>query len=176
MNEFKHVDKKAKTKWRVSRTIGLIAIVAVLFPITAVLAASTALGAWSWLIFGVIVLLQLANLIVYPIIEYIQWQYMIAEDRIEIKKGIFWRSHCIVPISRIQHVCTVAAPLQRMFGLASVAIYTAGGTHVIQELNKETATQICELLQNEVNKRIDAMIALEKAKLAELEGEQGAEV
>lgn len=178
MEEFSRVDKRAKTKWRISRLITLIFLAIVLLPIAlSVQAMATPeLATLTWIGAGVVLLAQLINLIVYPIIEYIQWSYMIAEDRIEIKKGIFWRSHTIIPISRIQHVSAVRGPLQRMLGLSSIVITTAGGQCSIQELSKDVAERICDALQNEVQKRVEALIAIEQAKLVHPEAVEKAEV
>lgn len=165
MKEFSRVDKKAKTKWRVSRSIGLLFLAAMSAGalLTVHSLESKPLFILAAIVCGVILLLQILNIVVYPIIEYIQWAYLIDADRIEIKKGIIWRTHTVIPISRIQHVCTKSGPLQNMFGLASVDINTAGGVHSIEELNKKTAEEICELLKNIVNIKVAEQRAKEAA-------------
>ena len=164
MKEFSRVDKKAKTKWRLTRFIGLVflLIISAVGILAVASAEDTALTVLAGIVFGVVILAQLVNLIVYPIIEYIQWEYLIDDDRIEIKKGIFWRSHTVIPISRIQHVSSKSGPVQNMFGLASVEINTAGGVHSIDELNKETAREICEKLKNIVNLKVAEQRAREQ--------------
>ncbi len=170
MKEFSRVDKKAKTKWRISRFLGLLVLAGISAGAMAMVsgAGDTGLNILCAICCGIVLLLQLLNLIVYPIIEYIQWQYLVDDDRIEIKKGIFWRSHTVIPISRIQHVSAKSGPLQNMLGLSTVQINTAGGVHTIDELNKETAAQICDKLRNIVNlkvaeQRAKNMIAENKA-------------
>lgn len=158
MKEFTRVDKKAKTKWRLSRLIGLIFLALI-----AAVLIFTVNNVWCTVICTAVLLLQLVNMIVYPIIEYIQWEYLIDDDRIEIKKGIFWRSHTVIPISRIQHVSYKSGPMQNIFGLASVDINTAGGVHSIEEVNKETAQKICELLKNIVNLKVAEKRSIEQA-------------
>lgn len=158
MKEFTRVDKKAKTKWRLSRFIGLLMLAAI-----SAVACLSVQETWCYVVCGIALLVQLINLIVYPIIEYIQWEYLIDDDRIEIKKGIFWRSHTVIPISRIQHVSSKSGPMQNMFGLASVDINTAGGVHSIDELNKETAADICERLKNIVNLKVAEKRSVEQA-------------
>ncbi len=150
MGSFSRVDKKAKAKWRLTRFIGLILLALIGLPF--VLGNSEISAAW--VIYAGVLFIQLLNLIIYPIIEYIQWSYLIDEDRIEIKKGIFWRSHTIIPISRIQHVAAGSGPIQRMFKLATVSIHTAGGVHTICELSASTAEEICGKLQNVVNLKV----------------------
>lgn len=149
MKEFTRVDKKAKIKWSLSRLGGLI-----LLGIVAAIAIPSVNELWCTICCIAALALQLINMIVYPIIEYIQWEYLIDDDRIEIKKGIFWRSHTVVPISRIQHVSYKSGPLQNIFGLASVEIHTAGGVQTIEEVSKDTAKKICELLKNIVNLKV----------------------
>ena len=165
MKEFSRVDKKAKIKWRVSRSIGLLVLAAMSAGalLTVYSLENKPLFILAAVICGVVLLFQILNIIVYPIIEYIQWAYLIDDDRIEIKKGIIWRSHTVIPISRIQHVCTKSGPLQNVFGLASVDINTAGGVHTIEELNKKTAEEICELLKNIVNIKVAEQRAKEAA-------------
>ena len=156
--EFKRVGKKAKAKWRLTRFLGLL-ILAIPFVIALLsyLSVKDTEGLVFLIITGAAVLIQLVNTIVYPIIEYIQWSYLISDDRIEIKKGIFWKTHTVLPISRIQHVCAKQGPIQRMFGLGTIEIMTAAGMHRIEELDHETAEEICSLLQGYLNKKLAAL-------------------
>jgi len=174
MKEFSRVDKKAKTKWRLGRLIGLI-FLALISVVVMMVAVEEGFALAAGIICGIVLLLQLANLIIYPIIEYIQWSYLIDDDRIEIKKGIFWRSHTVIPISRIQHVSSKSGPMQNIFGLATVEINTAGGVHTIDEVSKATAAQICELLKNIVNLKVAEKRAADSIK-AEKDAAQASDV
>lgn len=46
------------------------------------------------------------------------------------RSGLFWRKTVIVAFNRVQHVEVSSGPLQRKFGLASVKLFTAGGSSV----------------------------------------------
>lgn len=169
--EFQRVDKKAKTKWRFSRIIGLIFGVLPISVITMLICLAIADGDFTgittivgWCIVAVMVIIQLLSIFVYPPIEYIQWQYMIASDRIEIKKGIFYRTHTVIPISRIQHVTVTQGVLQRPFKLSTVQIHTAGDVMEIQELNTEVAEEICSRLQKRVNVKVEEKQAAEASQ------------
>ena len=176
--EFQRVDKKAKTKWRFSRIIALIFAV---IPLAAlVLAIFYGIGAdegsetmkiIGWIAAGIIVLVQLLSIFIYPPIEYIQWAYMIAPDRIEIKKGIFYRTHTVIPISRIQHVAVTQGVLQRPFKLSTVQIHTAGDVMEIQELSTDVAEEICSRLQKRVNVKVEEKNAAEAMKQSGAESE-----
>lgn len=61
------------------------------------------------------------------------------------RSGLFWRKEVIVAFNRVQHVEVSSGPLQRKFGLASVKLFTAGGSSVdlrIDGLTAERAEQI----------------------------------
>ncbi len=151
--EFQRVDKKAKAKWRFSRTLGLIFGILPLSVVIMLICfwlSGTAITV-GWCIVAAIAVIQLLTIFIYPPIEYIQWQYLIAPDRIEIKKGIFFRTHTVIPISRIQHISVTQGVLQRPFKLSTVSIHTAGDTMEIQELNTDVAEEICSRLQKRVN-------------------------
>lgn len=174
--EFQRVDKKAKTKWRFSRIIGFIFGIMPASVITMLICfgidsdggsgIATIVG---WCIVALMVLVQLLQIFIYPPIEYAQWQYMIAPDRIEIKKGIFYRTHTVIPISRIQHVAVTQGVLQRPFKLSTVQIHTAGDVMEIQELNTEVAEEICSRLQKRVNVKVEEKQAAEAAQNAQPE-------
>lgn len=155
--DFQRVDRRAKAKWRFSRVMALIFAVLPLDALILLICSAVAEQAWQpaeELGIGVataLVVLQLLQIILYPPIEYAQWQYMIAPDRIEIKKGIFYRIHTVIPISRIQHVAVTQGVLQRPFGLSTVQLHTAGDVMEIQELSTEMAEKICSYLQKRVN-------------------------
>lgn len=42
--------------------------------------------------------------------------------------GIFWRHQVIVPFARIQHVETITGPIDRLFGICRMRIFTSGGS------------------------------------------------
>ena len=161
MKEYKRVDKKAKIAWTITRLVFML-----------VVAGGVALGLFSaaenesefmqniWITAAVAVPLLLFA-IIYPQVEYVQWAYSISDDRIEIKKGIIWRKYTVLPVARIQHVESACGVLQRMLGLSTVKIFTAGGMHKIENLSAKTAEEICSLLEQQVTKKIRAKEAAE---------------
>ena len=53
--------------------------------------------------------------------------YAVREHDVLYRSGIVWRRQTTVPFSRIQHVEFTRGPLERVFRLATVELYTAGG-------------------------------------------------
>lgn len=54
--------------------------------------------------------------------------YVLRDRDILFRKGVIWRSVTAIPFNRIQHVETSSNPLDRKFGLATLQLYTAGGS------------------------------------------------
>jgi len=54
--------------------------------------------------------------------------YAVRQKDILYTSGLIFRSTTIIPFNRIQHIEIVSGPIDRMFHLASLKIFTAGGT------------------------------------------------
>ena len=75
------------------------------------------------------------------------------ERDIVYRSGLIWRKMVIIPFNRIQHVEVSSGPLQRKFGLASVKLFTAGGSSVdlkIDGLSTERAEQIRAFIASKI--------------------------
>lgn len=99
-------------------------------------------------IFGLVALEAIFAIGIKPSIEYRQWRYLIGEERIELIHGIFFTQRTLIPINRIQHLKIQQGILQKRFDLASVDIYTAGGSHQIQALRYVEADGIVRKLNH----------------------------
>ena len=60
------------------------------------------------------------------LLRYRLWGYEIRDDSIYLERGVFTRVRTVVPFVRIQHVDSSRGPLERLAGLASTVVYTAG--------------------------------------------------
>ncbi|MEM9303061.1 MAG: PH domain-containing protein [Pseudomonadota bacterium] len=56
--------------------------------------------------------------------------FAVREHDVALRSGLYFRKTVILPYNRIQHAEVSQGPLQRRFGLASLKIFTAGGTSV----------------------------------------------
>ena len=85
-----------------------------------------------WLGCGLGLLLSIASglfALLWPKIEYAKISYRIDPLGIEIHQGVLWRSQICVPIGRVQHADVGQGPLQRIFGVSTLTLYTAGTSH-----------------------------------------------
>jgi hypothetical protein len=64
-----------------------------------------------------------------PVVRYRHIAYQVDSDEICIRRGVLWRSIHTVPRSRVQHTDVSQGPIERMYELATLIIYTAGTQH-----------------------------------------------
>lgn len=73
-------------------------------------------------------LLLIATFYVFVTVKGFRYKgYLLREHDISYRTGYIFRSTTTVPLVRIQHSEVTQGPLQRLFDLATVKIYTAGG-------------------------------------------------
>lgn len=101
----------------------------------AVLAAVA--GAFTWvdplsfglppvLVGGVVFVAALALGVGYASVRYRAWRFEVREDTLYLERGVFTRVRTVVPYVRVQHVDSQRGPLERVLGLSTVVVYTAG--------------------------------------------------
>lgn len=62
----------------------------------------------------------------WPALAYRHASLRVDVQGIEIRRGVVWRNVIAVPRSRVQHIDVSQGPLERLFGLGTMRIYTAG--------------------------------------------------
>ncbi len=80
-------------------------------------------GAW---IGGVVFVLATVLGVVFSVLRYRIWTYQVRKDSLYLKRGVLTRVNTVAPYVRIQHVDTRRGPIERIFGLATTVVYTAG--------------------------------------------------
>lgn len=59
-------------------------------------------------------------------VDHARWGWRLTGDLFEVRHGVLVRRMNLVPRSRIQNVTTTAGPLQRRYGVVTLAVHTAG--------------------------------------------------
>jgi membrane protein YdbS with pleckstrin-like domain len=62
----------------------------------------------------------------HAVLLYRDWRFELQEDALYLERGVLTRIETAVPYVRVQHVDTQRSPVDRVLGLSSVVIYTAG--------------------------------------------------
>lgn len=76
---------------------------------------------------GAVVAAVITPLVVgHAVLRYRSWRYELQGDALELERGVLTRVETAVPYVRIQHVDTQRGPVDRLLGLSSVVVYTAG--------------------------------------------------
>ncbi|WP_117591589.1 PH domain-containing protein [Haloprofundus halophilus] len=60
------------------------------------------------------------------LLRYRYWRYEVRDDSLYLERGVFTRVRTVVPFVRIQHVDSSRSPVERLAGLATTVVYTAG--------------------------------------------------
>ncbi|MFB6103778.1 MAG: PH domain-containing protein [Halobacteriaceae archaeon] len=79
------------------------------------------------------------------------WRFEVREEELYIRRGVFTRVTTLVPYVRVQHVDSRRGPVERLVGLGSVVVYTAGsrGSDVtIPGLTRERAEALQQRLRD----------------------------
>ena len=105
-----------------------------------------------WILSGVIFLFVLSLLVIY--FGFFKKSYAIREKDIIYNKGLFWRSSIAIPFNRVQHCEVAIGPIDRMFGLSELKIFTAGGASsdlTIHGLRPDTSNRLKDYIVNKTS-------------------------
>ena len=76
--------------------------------------------------FGAVAALALVALLLVPRRRYRAWGRALVGDELHIRHGLWLRMVTVVPFGRVQHIDVAHGPLERLFGLATLILHTAG--------------------------------------------------
>jgi membrane protein YdbS with pleckstrin-like domain len=102
--------------------------------------------------------LVLGAVLIWPSIALPRRGYVLRDKDVLFKKGVIWRSVTAIPFNRIQHVETSSTPFDRKFELATLQLFTAGGTGgdlKIDGLAADTAEQLRLFILQKVGRSIE---------------------
>jgi hypothetical protein len=85
----------------------------------------------------------------WPALEYNAYRYMVRDQDLLVQSGVLFRRWSSIPHNRIQHVDTRQGPLERVFGLSRLLVFTAAGMSAdgsIPGLRTDEAERLRDLL------------------------------
>jgi uncharacterized protein len=120
----------ARAEWRLEQALmWIVALVAGLLlagPLDGVLERLVLIVPLVGLVVGVTVV---------PELRWRRWRWDVSADAIDIRHGTFTIRRTLIPMLRVQHVETTSDVIDQQFGLATVNIHTAAGSHTIPLLS-----------------------------------------
>jgi membrane protein YdbS with pleckstrin-like domain len=105
-------------------------------------ASSDAPGVLAWLLRVLAVLVVALGGVVLPLLRWRSWRYEVRDEEIDLLRGVLVVRRTLIPMTRVQHVDTQRTVLSDLFGLRSVTVHTAAGSHTIPALRPGDATAI----------------------------------
>ena len=81
--------------------------------------------AMDYTLLGICIGLLLMTVLVPPL-SYSRWRFGFLGDLLLMRYGILFVEERAVPVRRMQHVDLTRGPIERLFGLATLVVYTAG--------------------------------------------------
>lgn len=150
---YRRLEPESKKSMYLGNLIGIIIAVAIIF--------AAVHFSESWFpdnhdLVNIALYAILAILVVYAIVEpeimYRRYRYRMDDEKIEVRRGIVYITHAMVPIERVHQVDVSEGPINRMYGLANVNITTAGGVVTIEYLKEDVAEGIAAKLNENVVK------------------------
>ena len=141
------LDPKSKTSMYLGNLIKIALLSAVVVPVLVfsydIFADRRATGCAVVIALYAIALIYL---MVTPQVFYRRYRYRLDDDKVEVRRGVFFVTHTLVPIERVHQVQVRKGPINKMLGLADVQITTAGGAASLEFLDESTAESIAARL------------------------------
>ncbi|GGO02096.1 PH domain-containing protein [Saccharibacillus kuerlensis] len=135
--------------WIAASRLGSAYFYAIPLLISAALTVFAAMRDWNWLPLwaGSLVTIGFALLFVFavfriPVILYNRFGFAVFEEEVEIRKGLFFITETLIPMTKVQHVELESGPILRKYKLAELKIVTAATTHRIAGLKTEEAESL----------------------------------
>ncbi len=156
---YKSLDKKGITVMRINAIISgfiITVIVLILLYFCLINSEDTFIKFLAITIASAIEIGVLLDIFLFPVIRYKRYKYLITNEKIEVKKGLFLITRSIVQIKRVQKIEISDGPIDRKFSLANVNIFTASGMVNIKFLNKEEAENITEEINTLLKKELES--------------------
>lgn len=100
----------------------------------------------------------LAIAVLSPPLAWARWRYGFLGDLLLLRYGILFVEERAVPVRRMQHVDLVRGPLERLFGLATLVVFTAGNEGSAFRVPGLTAAAAQELRDRIVEARGDGRL------------------
>jgi len=114
------LDPRVRVVWAVRALLGAVVLGGALLVLDR-FAVSVPLWAVGAAV-GLVAVLGLAHVV----LRYRRWRYELQADALYLERGVVTEVETAVPFVRIQHVDTQRGPLERLAGVSSVVLYTAG--------------------------------------------------
>ena len=151
-NSALRLDPSTVMLWRLQR---LVRLVFVGIPTLVAIGVIVANSLPTTLVIVVVLTLIAMNLVFtlfWPAFEYNAFRYTVRDHDLLVQSGVIFRRWSSIPHERIQHVDTRQGPLERIFGLSRLLVFTAAGMSADGSI-PGLATADAERLRDQLSRR-----------------------
>lgn len=129
--QWNHLDPAVKTLWVLGNLVGLFIVLGIGVGLDFAARSQPIVEAIGFRLYpGVAALLFILVFGMLPFVliglKYRNTLYLVTEDEVCTRSGIWWKSERYVPRARIQYVDVTSGPIERNLGLATLAVYVGG--------------------------------------------------
>lgn len=103
----------------------------------------------------IVLFLAIFNFIL-PFYIYRLYGYQLNGDTVMVQRGVLFRRNVIIPIKRIQHIEKYQGPIQSLFHLTTVIIYTAGSNVLIIGVATDQVDSLIESIRQPLQHYLDS--------------------
>lgn len=102
--------------------------------------------------------LLFAAAVILPPLQWWRWRYGLNHDLLLLRYGLVFLEERAVPVQRMQHVDLLRGPIERLFGLATLVVFTAGNEGSAFRVPGLSLAQATELRERIVQLRGDGQL------------------
>lgn len=105
-------------------------------------------------LYYILVVWTLLDIILTQTVGYKRVKYSISDKSVEVYRGIYFISHEIVPIKRMQQVNINQGPINKLLKLSNIDVITSGGQVELKYIKEEEVDEIASLLRDKINEAV----------------------
>lgn len=105
-------------------------------------------------LYYVLLVWTLLDIVLTQTIGYKRVKYSIDDKSVEVYRGIYFISHEIVPIKRMQQVNINQGPINKLLKLSNIDVITSGGQVELKYIKEEEVEEIASLLRDKINEAV----------------------
>ena len=151
-NSSQRLDPNTVMLWRMQRMARLFVVTIPMLIALGIASATTVRVELVVVVVLTIIAMNIVFTLFWPALEYNAFRYLVRDNDLLVQHGVLFRRWTSVPHSRIQHVDTRQGPMERLFGLSRLMIFTAAGSLADASI-PGLRTEVAEHLRDELSRR-----------------------
>lgn len=120
------LERRVVVYWYLTDCLRAVVIATVLIVAATTWQAHDRAQTWAPTTAWIVGALLVAVALVAPPLAYARWAFAVDDRVLRMRYGILFVEERLVPVPRMQHVDLTRGPIERLFGLSTLVVFTAG--------------------------------------------------